>query len=265
MDIKINRRRILKLGLAAVPIAAASQVWLPGAGLGSASASEAVAVRLASSSAPVRTQALMTRPTGAGIYAIENLGITGWDTLPGAAGLTKALAKVATLAAAPDGTRTLTLPEHVFSFNGFSQSANYLGLLVPASVGIVGSGAGTIIEVAQDSMTQAQSDSWERYGLSYGNVNLDAHHADSEGAGRDRICAVPRSGPTTEGRRGRAGPLLQRLEALQRDESRHGKRRPRDRYSGVPQYASWRNVLHQPSWLRWDEAQSRRDSMAAII
>lgn len=169
---EISRRAIVRLGLTAVPIAMTSKYWSLNVGRHLQSATYEEPLRLAGASASLATAAPMTRPTGAGIYAIEDLGISGWGNIPGAGGLAKALAKVATLTAAPDGTRTLTLPEHVFSLNGFSQSANYLGLLVPASVGIVGSGRGTIIEVVQDSMTQAQSDSWERYGLAYGNVNL---------------------------------------------------------------------------------------------
>lgn len=94
----------------------------------------------------------MTRPTGAGFYAIEDLGV-GMD-------FHAASAKVKTLAAAPDGRRTLTLPEYTFEATGFARASNWAGFLVDEGVSVVGSGFGTKFRVAPDTITQAQVDSW---------------------------------------------------------------------------------------------------------
>lgn len=104
----------------------------------------------------------VTRPTGPGYYAIEDLAV-GMD-------FTAAMAKVKTLAAGTrpsDGTshRTLTLPgttssPFVIGANGFAAGvAAGFGFLFEESVSVFGSGEGaTIFQVTPDSITQAQVD-----------------------------------------------------------------------------------------------------------
>lgn len=100
----------------------------------------------------------LERPTGPGIYALEDLGV-GTD-------VNAALSKVATLAAGVDPLdgktrRTLTLPAMTVHATGFAKANNYAGFLVPNGVGIVGSGPGqTIFQVDPDTITSAQVSSW---------------------------------------------------------------------------------------------------------
>lgn len=88
------------------------------------------------------------RPAGPGHFAIEDLGV-GRD-------LQAALNKVARLASAP----TLTLPNGVFECRGFAQSLGYIGFLIPPNVSVIGSGRGTIVRVAANTVTREQADRW---------------------------------------------------------------------------------------------------------
>ena len=88
------------------------------------------------------------RPTGPALFAIEDLGV-GHD-------LQAALNKVARLAASP----TLTLPIGAFECRGFAQSRGYIGFLVPPNVSLIGSGRGTIVRVAANTVTPEQVERW---------------------------------------------------------------------------------------------------------
>ena len=95
------------------------------------------------------------RPSGAGFYRYEDLGV---------ANLQAGIDKVATYSAGANGQKTLTLPNGVFEANSYPQPSDlnpaYLGFLVPSGVSIVGSGPGTVLQVKPNTVTAAQASKW---------------------------------------------------------------------------------------------------------
>ena len=92
-----------------------------------------------------------SRPTGAGIYAYENLGVSGNNLISAMAAAMSAARRQAV------SRPTLTLPAGIFETTGFGQSANNCGFLVPENLSIVGSGPATVLRVAENSLTSAQA------------------------------------------------------------------------------------------------------------
>ena len=111
-------------------------------------------VRALSTSAPIIPPVTYTRPTGTGYYAIEDLGV-GLD-------LRAAFAAVGAQSGTIPGVggKALTLPIGVFVVDGFSQSSDYLGVLTPTNVGLIGSGPNTVIQVNPNSITAHQAATW---------------------------------------------------------------------------------------------------------
>ena len=94
---------------------------------------------------------MLARPTGNGVYAYENLGVSGNNLI--------AAMSAAMSAARRQGVArpTLTLPSGIFETRGFGQSANNCGFLVPENLSIVGSGLSTVLRVAENSLTSSQA------------------------------------------------------------------------------------------------------------
>lgn len=146
----ITRRRALRLAATAIPLVAVGASAVP------AWAEGLTKVATATASAPDPTISLIDavsfsthqRPTGGGYFAIEDLGVGN--------NLQAALNRVAQLAKAP----TLTLPPGIFEATGFSQSADYIGVLIPPNVSLIGSGRSTVIRVRPDTITAAQVARW---------------------------------------------------------------------------------------------------------
>ncbi|GGL87365.1 hypothetical protein [Nakamurella endophytica] len=97
------------------------------------------------------TTTAFTRPTGTGIYAYENLGVSGNNLV---AAMNAAMSRARSQGISKP---TLTLPAGVFETHGFGQSANNCGFLVPQNLSIVGSGPSTVLRVAENSLTSAQA------------------------------------------------------------------------------------------------------------
>jgi hypothetical protein len=98
----------------------------------------------------------MSRPTGTGIYAIEDLtGIGDYTTI---GGFIAACNKINTMTAMPNGRRTLTLPAGTWVAEGFAQSIGNIAILIPDGVDVVGSGpTRTTFLVRPDSITSSQA------------------------------------------------------------------------------------------------------------
>ena len=125
-----------------------SAVVAGGVGLGALFPTTQASAALPSSVASAAPQ--LARPVGSGIFAYENLGVRGMDLKAGMAAAMAAGKRVGIR------TPTLTLPAGVFSTVGFGQSANNCGFLVPDGLSLVGSGPGTVIRVADNSVTSSQ-------------------------------------------------------------------------------------------------------------
>ena len=157
-SILLSRRNALRLAACAVPLVAL------GASSTRASAAATHKSTLASATPEITVIDALSynstgRPMGPNYFPIEDLGVGN--------NIQAALNKVAALAKTP----TLTLPAGVFEVSGFSQSADYIGVLIPPNVSLIGSGKKTVIRVYPDSITAEQVSRWVPPSYPLGTTN----------------------------------------------------------------------------------------------
>ncbi|GGL87357.1 hypothetical protein [Nakamurella endophytica] len=146
----LSRRNALRLAAAAAPLVALGASSMPAWASARTQPVRAAATTTGAGVSVINALAYNSdeRPTGETYFPIEDLGVGN--------NIQAALNKVAKLAAAP----TLTLPAGVFEAIGFSQSADYIGILIPPNVSLIGSGRDTILRVRPDTVTAAQVQRW---------------------------------------------------------------------------------------------------------
>lgn len=138
----------------------------------------------------------LDRPVGPGIFALEDLGV-GKD-------LQAAMDKVVRLAAKP----TLTLPNGTFEAPGFRRSSigQWVSFKIPDNVSLLGSGIGTIIQTAPDSMTADDAARVPPKGSPVTSVNplytLGWGHGNGTLIGQFQVRGTPQNGNFFGGMRG---------------------------------------------------------------
>ena len=190
----MNRRQALRLAMLAAPLGAA--VALSGRASAGSMAERMREITLIPPASYAMGAGTMPRPTGAGIFALEDLGV--------GRNLQAALDKVVTLAAKP----TLTLPSGVFEAPGFSRSSigQWVSFKIPDNVSLLGSGIGTVLQTVPNSMTAADAARVPPKGSPVTSVNplytLGWGHGNGTLLGQFTVRGTPQNGNFFGGMRG---------------------------------------------------------------